>query len=85
MPVTCKIRLLESQKETLELCKLIEMSGAVALGVHARHISDRSRYRCMAERVKDIVDHVDIPVIHNGDVLYHSDIQDLREITNAAR
>lgn len=39
----------------------------------------------MAHRVRDIVDAVNIPVIHNADVFYHSDIAALKEITNAHR
>jgi tRNA-dihydrouridine synthase len=39
----------------------------------------------MAYRLRDIVDSIDIPVIHNGDVFYYSDIASLKEITNAHR
>lgn len=35
-PVTCKIRLLPSQEDTLELVKIIESTGVTALAVHGR-------------------------------------------------
>jgi tRNA-dihydrouridine synthase 2 len=35
-PVTCKIRLLEDEKETIELVKMIENCGVSALAIHCR-------------------------------------------------
>ena len=36
VPVTCKIRLLPSQADTLKLVKVIESTGVAAFAVHGR-------------------------------------------------
>lgn len=36
MPVTCKIRLLKSSQDTVELARRIEKTGVSALAVHGR-------------------------------------------------
>ena len=37
IPVTCKIRLLKSSKDTIELARRIEKTGVSALAVHGRY------------------------------------------------
>ena len=44
LPVTCKIRLLEDFKDTLQLAQLIERYGVQALAVHARRKHHRPRH-----------------------------------------
>lgn len=38
MPVTCKIRLLKSPQDTVELARRIERTGVSALAVHGRYV-----------------------------------------------
>jgi len=41
IPITCKIRLLSTTKETLQLCRVLESTGISAIGIHARMTADR--------------------------------------------
>ncbi|XP_031478524.1 uncharacterized protein LOC116249544 isoform X4 [Nymphaea colorata] len=43
IPVTCKIRLLKSSNDTVELARRIEKTGVAALAVHGRRVADRPR------------------------------------------
>jgi tRNA-dihydrouridine synthase 2 len=49
LPITCKIRLLETESKTLELVKMIANCGVSAIGIHARHIPDRPRHKALTE------------------------------------
>eukprot|EP00494_Astrolonche_serrata_P033981 UN34250 len=68
LPITCKIRLLENQKDTETLVKLIENCGVQAIGVHGRYTPDRPRHPARIELIKAVVNAVKIPIIYNGDV-----------------
>ena len=48
VPVTCKIRLLDSPHETLQLARIIQDTGVAALAVHGRRRSDRPRWWAQA-------------------------------------
>lgn len=84
IPVTCKIRLLEDAKETLDLVKLIENCGVDALGVHGRYITDRPRFKANLDGIAFVVSNVSIPVIHNADIFYYEDLALMKERTGAA-
>ena len=38
LPVTAKIRLLQTDEQTVELCKMIESCGVAAITVHCRYV-----------------------------------------------
>ncbi|KAI7864944.1 hypothetical protein BDF14DRAFT_1830449 [Spinellus fusiger] len=85
IPVTCKIRILETREQTLELVKMIESTGVKALTVHCRTRDQRPTTQADWDYMKDIVDTVkSIPVILNGDVQSHADIPRAKELTNAS-
>ncbi|MPC14460.1 tRNA-dihydrouridine(20) synthase [NAD(P)+]-like [Portunus trituberculatus] len=63
IPVTCKIRILDSISETLELCKLIEECGVAAIGVHGRTRQERPRHPNHNDVIKEIANVLTIPVI----------------------
>ncbi|KAF7721358.1 hypothetical protein EC973_004839 [Apophysomyces ossiformis] len=82
VPVTCKIRLLESKEKTLELVKMIESTGVKALTVHCRTRDQRSSEKANWEALKDIVNTVKtIPVVVNGDIFDYEDIAMVKELT----
>ncbi|KAI7900417.1 uncharacterized protein BX663DRAFT_517494 [Cokeromyces recurvatus] len=85
MPVSCKIRLLETKEKTLDLVKMIISTGVKALTVHCRTKEQRSTEKANWEMMKDIVDTVksirDIPVIVNGDIFQWSDIERVKKLT----
>ncbi|KAL1752059.1 hypothetical protein FB107DRAFT_220711 [Schizophyllum commune] len=84
--VSCKIRLLSTQEETLALVGKIIETGISALTVHCRTRSMRDRDAAMIERLKEIVDFVkasgkDIAVVENGDCKGYEDAKRIREMT----
>ncbi|KAI8883141.1 FMN-linked oxidoreductase [Backusella circina FSU 941] len=87
MPVSCKIRLLPDQEETIKLVKKIVVTGIKALTVHCRTKDMRSTEKALWERLEEVIkavkELVDIPVIVNGDVFQWSDVEKVKELTKA--
>ncbi|XP_066904859.1 tRNA-dihydrouridine(20) synthase [NAD(P)+]-like isoform X2 [Halyomorpha halys] len=65
-PVTCKIRVLESLDETLQLCKRFESCGIAAIAVHGRTKFERQQHSNRIEFLQMISKSLSIPVIANG-------------------
>lgn len=84
IPVTCKIRLLKSSQDTVELARRIEKTGVSALAVHGRRVADRPRDPAKWSEIADIVAALSIPVIANGDVFEYDDFQLIKNVTGAA-
>ncbi|XVF59160.1 hypothetical protein PTKIN_Ptkin07bG0253400 [Pterospermum kingtungense] len=83
-PVTCKIRLLKSSQDTVELARRIEKIGVSALAVHGRKVADRPRDPAKWDEIADIVSTLSIPVIANGDVFEYDDFQRIKVATGAS-
>jgi len=86
-PVTCKIRLLPSLEETLNLVKIIEETGVKAIGVHGRVRTQRSSEACNYDFIQEISKVISIPIIANGgslDIKCHEDIEDFKNRTNCS-
>ncbi|CAO2829508.1 unnamed protein product [Amaranthus hypochondriacus] len=83
-PVTCKIRLLKTSHETVELARQIEKTGVSALAVHGRKVPDRPRDPAKWDEIADVVAALSIPVIANGDVFNYEDFQRIKIATGAA-
>ncbi|CAJ0744927.1 12631_t:CDS:10 [Entrophospora sp. SA101] len=82
LPVTCKIRILDTKEKTIELCKMIEYTGVKAIAVHCRTRNERPRQPGHWEIFKDIMENVkSIPIIANGDIFQQSDIIKLKELS----
>ncbi|KAF7129581.1 hypothetical protein RHSIM_Rhsim10G0082100 [Rhododendron simsii] len=82
-PVTCKIRLLNSSQNTVELARRIEKAGVSALAVHGRRVADRPRDPAKWSEIADVVAALSIPVIANGDVFEYEDIERIKLTTGA--
>ena len=82
--VTCKIRLLDNMKDTIELAQAIEKTGVSAFGVHGRNVWQRPRDPAQWDAIKQVVDSVSCPVIANGDIFKYEDFDRIREATGAA-
>uniref|UniRef100_A0A1D1ZEY0 tRNA-dihydrouridine(20) synthase [NAD(P)+]-like n=1 Tax=Anthurium amnicola TaxID=1678845 RepID=A0A1D1ZEY0_9ARAE len=82
-PVTCKIRLLKSSQETVELARRIEKTGVSALAVHGRRVADRPRDPAKWSEIADIAAALSIPVIANGDVFEYEDFDQIKRATGA--
>ncbi|XP_042514255.1 tRNA-dihydrouridine(20) synthase [NAD(P)+]-like [Macadamia integrifolia] len=84
MPVTCKIRLLKSPQDTVELARKIEKTGVSALAIHGRKVPDRPRDPAKWNEIADVVAALSIPVIANGDVFDYEDFQCIKVATGAS-
>ncbi|XP_048211240.1 tRNA-dihydrouridine(20) synthase [NAD(P)+]-like isoform X2 [Perognathus longimembris pacificus] len=87
-PVTCKIRILPSLEDTLNLVKRIEKTGIAAIAVHGRKREERPQHPVSCEVIKAIAGTLSIPVIANGGshdhIQKHLDIEDFRQATAAS-
>ncbi|KAL6092694.1 hypothetical protein STEG23_029645, partial [Scotinomys teguina] len=62
-PVTCKIRILPSLEDTLNLVKRIERTGISAIAVHGRNREERPQHPVSCEVIRAIAETLSIPVI----------------------
>lgn len=87
IPVTCKIRILPTLEETLELARLIEQCGVAALAVHGRTKEERPNSPNHNDVIREIAKTLSIPIIANGgskEVKEYADIAKFREETGAS-
>lgn len=84
IPITCKIRLLNSSQDTVELARRIETTGVSALAVHGRRVADRPRDPAKWSEIADVVSALTIPVIANGDIFEYDDFQRIKVDTGAS-
>ncbi|KAI3914302.1 hypothetical protein MKW92_037380 [Papaver armeniacum] len=78
-PVTCKIRLLKSPSDTVELARRIEKTGVSALALKIG-LGIPLKWN----EITDVVAALSIPVIVNGDVFEYEDFQRIKEATGAS-
>eukprot|EP01132_Coremiostelium_polycephalum_P008638 gene8638-10632_t len=85
IPVTCKIRLLSSDRETIDLLKIIESTGVSAIAIHGREIPERPRDPAHWDRLANILSLTSfgVPIIANGDIFTRDDIGKVKEQTKA--
>ncbi|XP_029464444.1 tRNA-dihydrouridine(20) synthase [NAD(P)+]-like isoform X2 [Rhinatrema bivittatum] len=87
-PVTCKIRILPSLEETINLVKKIEKTGVAAIAVHGRKKEERPQHPVHCDVIKAISESVAIPVIASGGsydyIKEHADIEIFRKATTAS-
>ncbi|KAF9153399.1 tRNA-dihydrouridine(16/17) synthase [NAD(P)(+)]-like protein [Linnemannia schmuckeri] len=88
IPVTAKIRVFPEAEKTVEYAKMVVAAGAQILVVHGRlremkghltGVADWEKIRLVREAVGHLV-----PVIANGNILYHEDIANCIEKTGCA-
>lgn len=83
IPVTCKIRLLETTQATIDLVREFAEIGIAAIGVHGRTKVERPQHKVHVDAIKEIAESVSIPVICNGgsrDIDKYEDILRFRAI-----
>jgi len=82
VPITAKIRTgVKTGKDAVKIAKVIEKSGASAIIVHARTVEQGYSGKADWEKIKDIKEAVNIPVIGNGDVFSAECVQSMIEET----
>jgi len=76
IPISAKIRIGwdESQRNYLEIARIVEDNGGALLAVHARTMTQDYRARADWETIAEVKAAVNIPVIGNGDVSKAADI-----------
>ncbi|XP_045593604.1 tRNA-dihydrouridine(20) synthase [NAD(P)+]-like isoform X2 [Procambarus clarkii] len=87
IPVTCKIRLLKTLPDTINLCKVIEQCGVAAIAIHGRTKEERPNHPNHNDMIREIANVLAIPVIANGgskEIKCHEDIDKFRRETGAS-
>ncbi|MEZ4819626.1 MAG: tRNA-dihydrouridine synthase [Bdellovibrionota bacterium] len=76
LPTTVKVRVgwTDDSKNYLTVGKMMEDAGAALIAVHARTRSQKYKGKANWQLVKELKQHLNIPVIGNGDIVAHSDI-----------
>jgi tRNA-dihydrouridine synthase 1 len=76
IPVTCKIRILPDDRDTLKLCKDLEEAGCSLLCVHGRMKEQNKTLmgECEWEIIKLIKQQANIPVFANGGIYTKADV-----------
>ena len=83
VPVTCKIRCLQTEEDTLCLAEEIEKAGASLLVVHGRSRDHKKETvgPCHYGIIKRIKNSLKIPVIVNGGISTFEDVQRALKLT----
>ncbi|XP_022123119.2 tRNA-dihydrouridine(20) synthase [NAD(P)+]-like [Pieris rapae] len=87
IPVTCKIRILETPEATLRLVEKFINSGIKAIAIHGRTRYERPQHFVNTEAIKYVSSRVSIPVIANGgskEIEKYSDIMKFKELTGCS-
>lgn len=74
VPVTVKIRVFDSFKQTLSYCKMLQAAGASMITIHGRQRHHREEVMADWTAAHRIRPHLNIPVIVNGDLWHAEDI-----------
>ncbi|MFH1521159.1 MAG: tRNA-dihydrouridine synthase family protein [Candidatus Micrarchaeota archaeon] len=66
--VSVKIRLTGTAQETIELCKKIQTANVDFIIIHGRTAKQGYSGKCNWDTIKKIKEHIDVPVVGNGDI-----------------
>nr|CAD2130981.1 unnamed protein product [Meloidogyne enterolobii] len=86
IPITCKIRLLDSPDKTMEFVKMLESCGLSAIAIHGRQRNERPNHECRYNELRDISRYCSTPIIANGgssDIQTFKNIEEFKELTEA--
>lgn len=89
IPVSCKIRLLEDDKKTVDFITGLVNAGANAVTIHGRMVGDESTTSARLDRLVETVrlvkstGSINVPIIINGDLFTRNDMINLRKKSGA--
>lgn len=63
IPVSCKIRILNTAEETLELVEKLVSTGIKAIAIHGRTKEERPQHAVHPDIIKYVAERISIPVI----------------------
>jgi tRNA-dihydrouridine synthase 1 len=75
VPVTCKIRKLETMERTVAYARMLEQAGCSLLAVHGRQRHEKEETGADWMVVRKLREALDIPVLANGDLWHAEDVQ----------
>ena len=80
LPVTAKIRILDTVEDTIDFIKSLESAGVSAITVHLRKRGEESSISARGwEVMKQLVDCTTIPLIANGDLYTKEAVASMKE------
>ncbi|EYC25587.1 hypothetical protein Y032_0011g1289 [Ancylostoma ceylanicum] len=85
-PISCKIRIRDCPKQTLEYAHRLVEAGATMLTVHGRTREMKGVDTGLADwsRIRQVVEAVDVPVVANGNIQMPGDVERCLAATGAA-
>ncbi|CAM9769779.1 unnamed protein product, partial [Hapterophycus canaliculatus] len=77
IPVTCKVRLLDSLEDTITMCKMLVAAGARIITVHGRTKEQKGRAvaACDWDAIRRIKEALPVPVFSNGAISSLEDVE----------
>lgn len=81
VPITAKMRILDSIDSTVEIARTIEKAGAAAITVHGRTQKQGYSGKVNLETIRAVKSAISIPVIANGDIRDEKSARQVLEYT----
>lgn len=81
--LSCKVRLLDKDEDTIAFCRRLEAAGCELLAIHCRRRDDPPDGRPDWSMGKKLVDSLTIPVVMNGGIKSREDILSVLDATGA--
>lgn len=63
IPITCKVRVMNTAEETIDLCRLLVDTGIAAIAIHGRTKDERPQHANRNHILKQVAEALDVPVI----------------------